>query len=172
MRMPAQIKPWLSTEEMSVWLREAPSKEAYKRRLAIWLTHIGPFHAHQVATMLQVSTQAVWIWLKQYNEGGPQGIERKGRGGRRWSYLSWPEEQALLHSFHTRAGKGEIITAKKIHKEVHEAVGKSVSLDYVYRLLYRHGWRKIGPRPRHVKANPKIQEEFKKNSNARRRSYR
>jgi transposase len=120
MRMPAQIKPWLSTEEMAAWLREAPSKEAYKRRLAIWLTHIDPFHAHQVATMLQVSTQAVWLWLKQYNERGPQAIERKGRGGRRWSYLSWPEEEALLY-LHTRASKGELITAKKILKEVHRA---------------------------------------------------
>lgn len=164
MRMPAKIKPWLSTEEMAVWVREAPTKEVYKRRLAVWLTHIGPFHAHQVATMLQASTQAVWLWLKQYNNQGPQGIERKGRGGRRWGYLSWPEEQILLHSLYTRAGKGEIITAKKIHQEITEVVGKPVSLDYVYRLMYRHGWRKIGPRPRHVKANPEIQEDFKKNS--------
>ncbi len=47
---PAQIKPHLSTEEMAVWVREAPTKETYKHRPAIWLTHIGPFHAHQVAT--------------------------------------------------------------------------------------------------------------------------
>lgn len=164
MRRPAQIEPWLSPEEMAVWVREAPTKETYKRRLAIWLTRIGPFHAHQVATMLQVSIQAVWLWLKQYNKYGPQGIERKGRGGRRWGYLSLSEEQDLLRSFYTRAGKGEIITAKQIHQKISEAVGKEVSLDYVYRLLYRHGWRKIGPRPRHIKANPEVQEAFKKNS--------
>jgi transposase len=78
----------------------------------------------------------------------------------------------LLHSLHTRAGKGELITAKKILKDVPEAVGRSVSLDYVYRLLNRHGWRTIGPRPRRLKADPEIQEGFKKNSTARRRSSR
>jgi transposase len=129
-------------------------------------------NAHQVATMLQVSTQAVWLWLKQYNERGPQAIERKGRGGRRWSYLSWPEEEALLHSLHTRAGKGELITAKKILKDVPEAVGRSVSLDYVYRLLNCHGWSTRGPRPRNLNAKPEIQEGFKKDFTARRRSSR
>ncbi len=36
---PAQLKPWFSPEELAVWVREAPGKDAYQRRLAIWLTH-------------------------------------------------------------------------------------------------------------------------------------
>ena len=60
MRGPAQIKPWLSTQEMAIWVNDAPTKDAYRHRLAIWLTHIGPFHAQRVATLLQVSVQAVW----------------------------------------------------------------------------------------------------------------
>jgi DNA-directed RNA polymerase specialized sigma24 family protein len=59
MRGPAQIKPWLSEEEFLVWIREAASREAYQKRLAIWLTKIGPFHADEVAKMLGVSKQAV-----------------------------------------------------------------------------------------------------------------
>jgi len=31
--------------------------------------------------------------------------------------------------------------------------------------MFIHGWRKIGPRPRHVKANSEIQEDFKKIEN-------
>ena len=83
MRRPAQIKPWISPEEMMVWVREAPGRDAYQKRLAIWLTHIGPFHAHQVADMLCVSKQAVWLWIGQYNRQGPEGLHRQGRGGRR-----------------------------------------------------------------------------------------
>jgi hypothetical protein len=30
--------------------------------------------------------------------------------------------------------------------------------------LHRHGWRKVGPRPRHPKTNIKNQALFKKNS--------
>ena len=164
MHRPARIKPWLSEEELLVWVREAPSREAYQKRLAIWLTFIGPFHAHQVATMLGVSKQAVWLWVGQYNNNGPDGLNRQGRGGRRWSYLTWSQEEELLSSFEKRAVSGELITAKQMLPEIGQAAGREVSLAYVYRLLKRHQWRKLGPRPRHVKANTRFQEEFKKNS--------
>jgi transposase len=163
MKKPAHIVNWLSIEEMAVWVREAQTKEEYKKRLAIWLTKIGPFFAHEIANMIQVAKQSVWLWISQYNKNGPKGLERKGRGGRRWAYLPEDVERSLLTSFSIRATKGEIITAKHIYQEVCKVVGKKVSLDYVYRLLYRHGWRKIGPRPRHVKSNLQQQEEFKKN---------
>jgi transposase len=163
MRGPAQIKPWLSIEEMMVWVREAPTKESYRHRLSVWLTHIGPFHAQRVAELLAVSVPSVWHWVKEYNKHGPSGLEGPGSGGRRWGFLSWPEEQALLQSFYLRAGKGEIINAKKIHQNICEKLKKDISLDYVYRLLHRHGWRKIGPRPRHPKSNIENQEGFKKN---------
>ena len=164
MRRPAPIKPWLSEEECLVWIREAASREAYQRRLAIWLTQIGPFHAEEVARMLGISKQAVWLWVGQYNKDGPEGLMRKGRGGRRWSLLSWPQEEALLKSFETEALRGEVITAKQMLPKICQVAGEEVSLAYVYRLLRRHQWRKLGPRPRHVKADPQAQEEFKKNS--------
>lgn len=85
MRKPAQIKSWLTPEELLSWLKEAPTVEAYQKRLAVWLTYIGPFHAQEVAKMLGVSKQAVWLWLGQYNKHGPDALDRKGRGGRRWS---------------------------------------------------------------------------------------
>ena len=72
MRRPAQIKPWLSPEEMMIWVRESPTRDAYQRRLAIWLTYVGPFHAREVADMLCVSKQAVWLWIGQYNRDGPR----------------------------------------------------------------------------------------------------
>jgi len=164
MRKPAQIKAWMSLEELASWVREAPTLEAYQKRLAIWLTKIGPYHAHQIADMLQVSIPAIWLWVKQYNRDGPQGLTRKGRGGRRWSYLSWEEEISFLASLEERALKGEVLTAPQILPELRKLVGKKVSLGYVYRLFHRHGWRELGPRPRHVKADRKSQEDFKKNS--------
>jgi transposase len=114
--------------------------------------------------MLGISKQAVWLWVGQYNRNGPEGLVRQGRGGRRWSLLSWSQEEALLKSFEKRALEGEVITAKQMLPKICQATGGEVSLAYVYRLLRRHQWRKLGPRPRHVKADPEAQEEFKKNS--------
>jgi len=166
MRKPAPIKPWLSAEGLQEWVREARRRDEYQRRLAVWLTYIGPFPAHQVATLLGVSKQAVWLWVSQYNHQGPGGLERRGRGGRRWGYLSLEREAALLESLARQAARGQILTAKQVHRECCRATGKSLSLGYVYRLLHRHHWRKLGPRPRHVKASPQAQEAFKKNSPA------
>jgi transposase len=162
MKPPAQIKPYLSTDELAVWVRESPTREAYKMRLAIWLTHIRSYHAHEVADMLQISKQAVWLWVSQYNRNGPESLERKGRGGRRWAFLTWAEEESLLNSLEERALRGEVLTVKQVIPEVRKAVGKDVTLHYVYKLLRRHNWRKLGPRPRHVKADREEQESFKK----------
>lgn len=163
MREPAQIRSWVSEEELLVWIREATDRETYQKRLAIWLTKIGPYHAHEVARMLGISKQAVWLWVGQYNQEGPEGLLRQGWGGRRWSLLPWSQEEALLGSFEKRALEGEWITVKQMLPEICQVAGAEVSLAYVYRLLRRHQWRKLGPRPRHVKANPQAQEEFKKN---------
>ncbi len=164
MRPPAQIEAWLSTEDLQVWVREAPDKASYQRRLAIWLTHVERLPAHQVAQSLCVSTPAVWRWIAQYNQQGPEGLYRAGRGGRRWAFLSWEQEQRFLEKWLRAAASGEVLTAKQLHGQLEKITGRRLSLGYVYRLLRRHGWRKLGPRPRHPKAQPGAQEEFKKNS--------
>lgn len=163
MRGPAQIASWMTDEELAAWVRDAPDAEALRKRLAIWMTHTGPFAAHRVADLLQVSKQAVWLWVGQYNHEGPESLDRKGRGGRRWGFLSLDAEASFLRRLDERAGNGEILTAKQILPEIIRETGRDVSLAYVYGLLRRHQWRKLTPRPHHVKANLEAQEAFKKN---------
>jgi winged helix-turn-helix protein len=43
-----------------------------------------------------------------------------------------------------------------------ERISHSVHETTIYRLLRRHGWRKVQPRPRHPKADIAAQEVFKK----------
>ena len=161
MRPPAQIEPWLSTEGLQTWVREAPDKASYQRRLAIWLTH-GQLAADQVAEFLRASKQAVWLWIAQYNQRGPEGLQRQGRGGRRWAYLSAEEEAAFLRQWQPRTLQGELLTAQQLRGQLEKHLGRRVSLGYVYGLLHRCGWRKLGLRPRHPKAKPRAQERFKK----------
>lgn len=164
MRPPAHIEPWLSSEALQVWVRDARDKASYQRRLTIWLTQVGRLPAHRVAESLCVSTAAVWLWISQYNRQGPEGLQRTGRGGRRWAFLSWEQEQRFLQKGQQAAARGEILTAKQLHARLEKITGRRLSLGYVYRLLHRHSWRKLGPRPRHPQAQPGAQERFKKNS--------
>ena len=164
MRPPATVQPWLSMDELQVWVREAPDKESYQRRLAVWLTQVGQLPAHQIAEWLCVSKQAIWLWVGQYNRQGPEGLDRQGRGGRRWAYLSLEEEETFLRRFQRQAAEGKVLTAKQLHAQLVERSGRKLTVGYVYGLLHRHGWRKLGPRPRHPRANLEAQEQFKKNS--------
>lgn len=163
MRAPSQLREWFSSEELLAWVQEAGGKADYQKRLAVWLTHAGPFHAAEVARYLGVSKQAVWLWVGQYNKLGPEGLERTGRGGRRWGFLSPEEEMDLLAGFMERASRGDVVTALHLHRDICRRVGKDVSMAYVYKLLHRNQWRKLAPRSHHPKADAKAQEAFKKN---------
>jgi transposase len=160
----AKIAPWFSVEQLRAWMQEAPDTDSLRRRLAIWLTVLGPYPARQIAGMLGVSTQAVWKWVGEYNRLGPDGLDRQGRGGRRWALLTIEEEMALLARWEARAQAGDVVTAKQLHAEVAAAVGRDVSLAYVYRLLHRHHWRKVAPRPRHTRQDPAARAAFKQTS--------
>ena len=157
-----RIQPWLSDVELLAWTQDARTRAEYQRRLTIWLAVLECWPAHRVARALGVSTPAVWKWVGQYNREGPHGLERPGRGGRRWAFLTLDQERDLLGEIQAEAGRGQVLTAKQLLPRVRQVTGRKVSLDYVYRLLHRHGWRKLAPRPTHVKADPEAQEAFKK----------
>ena len=89
-------------------------------------------------------------------------METVGKGGRRSGYLSLDEERAFLAPFFGRAEQGELATTEEIWRAFEARVGHEVDDSTIYRLLARHGWRKLMPRPRHPKADPQAQEQFKK----------
>ena len=143
MRPSALIKNWLSIEQMFQWLQDAPDKAAYKRRKAVWLTHTEKLHAGKVAEILGVSMQAVWLWVRQYNKFGPVGLERDGRGGRRWGFLSLEEETELLSPIIQAARSGKPLQTEAVKRIVEAKLERSVSISYIYKLLERHGWSEI-----------------------------
>ena len=143
MRPPAYIKPHLSVAEMFRWLQKAHDEASQKRRMAIWLTATGKIHAHKVADILGVSVNSVWLWIRQYNNAGPGGLQRKGRGGRRWGFLSHQAEIEVLKPFIQLAHSGSITKAAHIKEAFEKKIGRKVSMPYVYRVLCRCGWSVI-----------------------------
>ena len=167
MRMPSSLTPWFTTDQLMAWVKDAPDKAAYQRRLAIWLTHSAKLSANRIADLLLVSVQSIWKWLGEYNSIGPSGLDRKGRGGRRWALMSLEEEREFLAQHLAQAASGDLLTAKHLHPALCRRLGQDVSLDYVYKLLHRHEWRKLAPRPHHTKQDPVAAAAFKKNSRKR-----
>src|SRR5262249_34371997 len=126
MRPPAEITRWMDFEELERWVRNAPTKELYQRRLAIWWTACCGRHATEIAGLLQTSTRTVRRWIQQFNTGGPTALESVNLGGRRWAYLSEEEERAVLAELRPRARAGRLVTVAELRTKVEAHVGHAV----------------------------------------------
>jgi hypothetical protein len=83
-------------------------------------------------------------------------------GGRRYGYLSVDQERQFLSRFFDEASHGGVLIVSEIKRTFEALVGRKVAKTTIYRMLDRHGWRKIVPRPRHPKSDAKAQKGFKK----------
>ena len=85
----------------------------------------------------------------------------RGRGGRHHQHLSAQQEAELLAPFTAKAQAGGMLHVDEIKQALEQQVGATVAASTVYRMLDRHGWRKVVPRARHPKAGVAAQAAFK-----------
>jgi transposase len=133
-----------------------------QRWLIIYNALVDPRPASEIATHVGVSVDTVHQVISKYNRWGVAAVETAGKGGRHNEYLTIEHERQLLAPFFARAETGEIATAGEIKRAFEAQVGHEVDESTIYRLLTRHGWRKLVPRPVHPLASKEEQEQFKK----------
>lgn len=155
--------PHLTEEEVKERMKHDPNPLYRERWLIIYNALVNPREAKDIARDTGVTVSKVQTLIPRYNKLGVAAVETPGKGGRQNAYISLEEEENLLKVFFERAEKGEIVTASQIQPEYEKAVGHTVDPSTVHRLMKRHKWRKVVPRPRHPKANKQKQEEFQKN---------
>lgn len=94
-----------------------------------------------------------------------QGDPNKGSwGGRRRFTMSMDEEREFLLEWETEAKSGGVLAVPPIHAALVKRLGRPIAPSHTYRMLARHGWRKVQPDTKHPKSDQAAQEEFKKNS--------
>ena len=149
-------------ESLGELLKETKTKSDFRRVQCIWLRAEFAMSSDEVALAVGFSPATVKKLWSQYFSGGEEVLIGQGRGGRRRANLSLEEEQKLLVHFFDKAESGEVLVVNEVKAAYEKAVGRTVPKSTVYRMLARHGWRKIAPRPRHPKADPQKMEAFKK----------
>src|SRR5208282_4341675 len=154
----------LSEEEIRQRIREAKTAWTGQKWLVILHATVDPIAAKEIALHVGVGKGTVHNLISDYNRFGPGVVETTGRGGRRNAHLTREEEAEFIAPFVDMAQKGQIVRGAQIGKVLEERVGYPLHHSIIYRLLDRHGWRKVVPRPFHTHAKKEIQEEFKKNS--------
>jgi transposase len=143
-------------------LKRAGSHAEYQRIQCVLIRATLGSSAAQIAQLLGWSTATVHVLHSRWAKEGEAIFELRGRGGRRHQYLSVEGEQALLAPFVERAEAGGMLSVGEIQQALEQQTGMQVAPSTVYRLLDRHGWRKVVPRPRHPKADVAAQAAFKK----------
>lgn len=143
-------------------LKQANSHSEYQRIQCVLIRATLGSSAAEIAQLLGWSRATVHVLHSRWAKEGDAIFDLRGRGGRRHQHLSAAQEQDLLAPFVERARAGGMLTVAEIHLAYQEQVGKAVAPSTIYRLLDRHGWRKVVPRPRHPKTDVAAQGAFKK----------
>jgi transposase len=153
----------LPLEEVKERMRKDPHPLYRERWSIIYTAGAHPREAREIARDLGVTVSKVHTLIPQYNKLGVAAVETGGKGGRHREYMTFEEEEQLLATLFDRAARGEIVTAKQIKQQYEDKVGHEVNKTTIYRLIERHLWRKLSPRPQHPEVDKQQQEEFVKN---------
>lgn len=157
-----KVEPHLSEQEVLERIKGTVGFWRVQKWMVIWNGLVAPRPAREIALHTGLAEQTVHNLISRYNRHGPEVVEGTGKGGRRRSYLSLEEEISFLEPFKQKALTGQIAMASEIKEAFEQLVEKTVHKTTIYRLLKRHGWRKVKPRPFHVQAQKEKQEAFKK----------
>lgn len=145
-------------------LKQARTKAEFQRIQCLWLRASLGLNADQVATAIGWQPTSVRRLQAQYLTEGASVLKSVGRGGRRHQNLTVERELQLLADFRSQAEQAGMLEVSQIKRAYEQAVEHPVPKSTVYRMLARHGWRKIALRRHHPQVSRQRQRAFKKNS--------
>ena len=164
MARPRRIDP-LVIKRAQLIASSSTSVESLRECQAILLPALLGATLEQTASVLGVGRATVARLQTTFRQQRPAGFApSRNWGGRRQSLLTPEEESAFLKPWLESAAAGNLVVVSPIRAALAQQLGQPVKPSVVYRLLARHGWRKVAPDTRHPKSDPAVQEEWKKNS--------
>jgi transposase len=146
-------------------VKEADTARQLRTGLSILIPKVCSVSNADTAKVLGVGLATVVRMQKQIRDqvaGKP--VVKESWGGRRRQHLTLEEEAQFLEPWIEKAEKGGVLVVPPIHAALEDRLERPVAASTVYRMLARHGWRKVEPDTCHPKRDVEAQEEFKKNS--------
>ena len=144
--------------------RRKNKNKSIEKRLYALILHAQGKSRKEVSSRTGYSATYISELVSKYLKNGLSAIiENHYKGNHR--NLTFEEETALLEPFKTAASAGQMVEISAIKRAYEERIGRSLDKDHglIYRLLERHGWRKVMPRSKHPnKASDEVIETSKK----------
>ena len=133
----------------------------YRKALSVILTAELGLDGDQTAELLGTSRRTVF--RDRGSICNQEDTPKTSWGGRRRCTMTIAEEREFLAHWSEKATLGGVLTVPPMHAALVDRLGRAIPLSTTYRLLARHGWRKVQPDSKHPKSDPAVQEDFKKN---------
>lgn len=144
---------------------EATTAEELRCAQAVLLPALLGATLEQTATVLGVGRATVGRYQAKVRRRLRHPAELEPQwGGRRRASMSVEEEREFLQPWVELSADGGMLVVGPLRAALAQRLGRPVTHSVVYRLLARHGWRKVAPDTRHPKSDPAEQERWKKNS--------
>ena len=165
-------KQWKEIKRKLAKVKKLKDIKGYKRLLALHMRGLGKSN-QEISDVIGFSVQYITELVTKYINEGMDAIitDKRTSNNRRMSY---DEEAAFLEQFVDLAEAGQIITVSGILSKFEEVTGKASNTSTIYKLLKRHGWRKVAPRPKHPgkATDEEIESSKKLTKNTERLSWR
>lgn len=136
-------------------------KQTDKRLEVLELRYEGK-SLEEIATATSFHRSHVSNLIRKYFEEGLESVSEKHYSGNRRN-MSVEEEAAFLKQYQGQAKNGHMLDIHEMAEAYEKKVGHSTGNSQIYRVLHRHGWRKVMPRSKHPKkANEEVIATSKK----------
>ena len=155
------VKNRHTTKQLLALAKAEKNKSLTVRIQAVAMAKQG-FSCPQIVEMTGYSRRAVQRWIARYNQASIKGLINKPRTGCPTRLSVDKQEQFCQRVDAGPCDTTATLYGRSIQQILKEDFGVIYTLDGVYKLLHRLGYSCLKPRPSHEKADPQLQDAFKK----------
>ena len=136
-------------EELKAAKKKNKNKNVDKRLTALLMRAEGKSR-EETAKVTGYKTVSITSLTAKYMTNGINAIVENHHDSNHWN-MDYEKEEELLEQFRKAAENGQVVEVSMIKEAYDKAVGHTTGSGQIYRVLHRHGWRKVMPRSRHPK---------------------
>ena len=130
---------------------KATRDKKISERLKVLMLIYEGYGIAEIARITGRNKSGIYRLYNRYREQGLTEYARNKHTSHR-RILTEAEENEILKEFEKAGEAGQVVTAQDIKRAFDKKIGRDTGEVYIYRLLKRHGWRKVMPRSKHPKA--------------------
>ena len=149
--------------DIRVKMKKCKDPKALRRLIALNMYRQGKTNK-EIAEATGYHPQRITQLVTEVMKNGIESILKDRRTSNNYR-MTYSQETEFLGQFVEMAENGQLVTVAPILEKYEEATGKKSNTTSIYRLLKRHRWRKLTPRPKHPKAASVEEQDRQKKLN-------